>query len=174
LTPEVSKACSSELTILYIPYTSSRLLPTTFSLLDVGRVSLARRHAPEYAYPYPSCRPPRWSKNPGSEAHTSTGNTQSHSRSPGTQSPARLSRNSTSTALKEKGRGKDRETNEPENADRPADITATSAGPTSENASDIDVARQASPPAHTPGASSAIDPLSQVSLPLRPRVVTAN
>jgi hypothetical protein len=43
-------------------------------------------------------------------------------------------------------------------------VTAAIAGTANDTGSSIDVARSLSPaPAHTPGASSAIDPLSQVS-----------
>src|SRR5581483_7174084 len=88
---------------------------------------------------------------------------QSHTRSPGTKSPSGLSRNSTSTALKEKSRPKDRET-ETGDAGEPGAVTAAVAGTANDTGSSIDVTRSLSPaPAHTPGASSAIDPLSQVS-----------
>ncbi|KAK4239573.1 WD40-repeat-containing domain protein [Achaetomium macrosporum] len=85
----------------------------------------------------------------------------SHPKSPGTKSPSRLSRNGTSTVLKERGRGKDRET-ELEDADQAANTTIAITGPATGDGSSVDLARTAGPvPAHTPGSSSAIDPLSQ-------------
>ncbi|KAK4151539.1 WD40-repeat-containing domain protein [Chaetomidium leptoderma] len=96
----------------------------------------------------------------GSRSQSST-TLQSHSRSAATKSPARLSRNSTSSVLKDKGRGKDREVG-PEDAGEAGTTTTAITGTGNGTSSSIDVARPAAAtPAHTPGSSSAIDPLSQ-------------
>jgi len=72
-----------------------------------------------------------------------------------------LSRNTTSAGLKDKTRGKDKET-EAEDAGDGTHTTAIAGTGNTAAGSNPDVARPAVP-AHTPGASSAIDPLSQVS-----------
>ncbi len=98
---------------------------------------------------------------------------QTHSRSPSTRSPALLSRNSTSTVLlKDKGRLKDRDNREAEaeDAGQAASHTTAIAGTTGNGTagSSTDVAQTpAATPALPPSSSSAIDPLSQVSIAWR-------
>ncbi len=95
---------------------------------------------------------------------------QTHSRSPSTRSPALLSRNSTSTVLlKDKSRPKDRDHREAEaeDAGEAASHTTAIAGTTGNGTagSSTDVARSpAAAPVLPPNSSSAIDPLSQVSI----------
>lgn len=120
---------------------------------------------------------PCWSVDPGqftssqnlvagtrSQASTTS---QPHSRSPGRKSPARLSRHGTAATLKEKGRAKDREGDVGQAADTDATTAAaTDATNGGNDTSEARIARPAGPsPVHTPGSSSAIDPLSQVSAP---------
>ncbi|KAH6612302.1 hypothetical protein B0J18DRAFT_80649 [Chaetomium sp. MPI-SDFR-AT-0129] len=105
---------------------------------------------------------------------------QSQTRNSTTKSPARLSRNSTSTTIifKDRGKGKEKEKErdtEGEDAGETANAVLATATGTSTTAAanngtgttngangSADVTRHtASTPAHTPGANSAIDPLSQ-------------
>ncbi|KAK4119664.1 WD40 repeat-like protein [Parathielavia appendiculata] len=86
---------------------------------------------------------------------------QSHSRSPGIKRASRLSRNSTSITIKATSQAKDRDT-ETEDAGEFGDTTAAILGTGNGSGSSADVVKPApSTPAYTPGASSAIDPLSQ-------------
>jgi hypothetical protein len=127
----------------------------------------------------------RANPTPGPDTHASSaantwsqGSTtpQSLSRSPGRKShSSRLSRNSTSAVPKDKSRDKDKET-EAEDADETRTCTtANGAGSSTGLAQTQDpvsapapapapAATPAPAPAHAPGAGSAIDPLSQVSV----------
>ncbi|EAQ88837.1 hypothetical protein CHGG_05456 [Chaetomium globosum CBS 148.51] len=111
----------------------------------------------------------RIQSSPRSTAHASAANNRSQAsttpqstRSPVTKSPARLSRNSTSTVLLDIVRGKDRDA-EGKDVGETGNTTSATAGTTNGTTSSVDIARQhpASGTAHTPSSNSAIDPLSQ-------------
>ncbi|KAH6627513.1 WD40-repeat-containing domain protein [Chaetomium tenue] len=111
----------------------------------------------------------RIQSSPRSTAHASAANNRSQAsttpqstRSPVTKSPARLSRNSTSTVLLDIVRGKDRDA-EGKDVGETSNPTTATAGTTNGTTSSVDIARQhpASGTAHTPSSNSAIDPLSQ-------------
>ncbi|KAK3296376.1 WD40-repeat-containing domain protein [Chaetomium fimeti] len=119
----------------------------------------------DFHYPSASC----WSRYadrhcevlrfPNTRSQAST--TPQSTRSPVTKSPSRLSRNSTSTVLLDKVRGKDRDA-EGKDAGEPGNTTTATAGATNGTSSSVDIVRNtASGTAHTPSSNSAIDPLSQ-------------